>query len=127
MLVIYKKSQLNVLILAFSYCRDCRVVRDPQTLKSKGYGFVSFVKKAVSSLHITPYFYIDSKNNYNQGQAQFYNQGRRELTESVVYLYLKRYLTLNQLNFNFHIIANALLYKDVVVRVLEFPDEEILK
>jgi hypothetical protein len=24
------------------------VVRDPQTLKSKGYGFVSFVKKAVS-------------------------------------------------------------------------------
>lgn len=27
---------------------DCRVVRDPQTLKSKGYGFVSFVKKAVS-------------------------------------------------------------------------------
>lgn len=28
--------------------RDCRVVRDPQTLKSKGYGFVSFVKKTVS-------------------------------------------------------------------------------
>ncbi|KAF0769326.1 nucleolysin TIAR isoform X3 [Aphis craccivora] len=25
---------------------DCRVVRDPQTLKSKGYGFVSFLKKA---------------------------------------------------------------------------------
>ena len=25
--------------------RDCRVVRDPQTLKSKGYGFVSFTKK----------------------------------------------------------------------------------
>ena len=25
--------------------RDCRVVRDPQTLKSKGYGFVSFMKK----------------------------------------------------------------------------------
>ncbi|KAL9692888.1 hypothetical protein quinque_012173 [Culex quinquefasciatus] len=24
----------------------CRVVRDPQTLKSKGYGFVSFVKKS---------------------------------------------------------------------------------
>ena len=24
---------------------DCRVVRDPQTLKSKGYGFVSFTKK----------------------------------------------------------------------------------
>uniref|UniRef100_A0A1B0BMD9 RRM domain-containing protein n=1 Tax=Glossina palpalis gambiensis TaxID=67801 RepID=A0A1B0BMD9_9MUSC len=29
-------------------CKDCRVVRDPQTLKSKGYGFVSFVKKSVS-------------------------------------------------------------------------------
>ena len=28
----------------FSF-RDCRVVRDPQTLKSKGYGFVSFTKK----------------------------------------------------------------------------------
>ncbi|KAL6262726.1 hypothetical protein P5V15_005518 [Pogonomyrmex californicus] len=28
---------------------DCRVVRDPQTLKSKGYGFVSFVKKAVTN------------------------------------------------------------------------------
>lgn len=27
---------------------DCRVVRDPQTLKSKGYGFVSFLKKSVS-------------------------------------------------------------------------------
>lgn len=25
------------------------MVRDPQTLKSKGYGFVSFVKKSVSS------------------------------------------------------------------------------
>lgn len=32
------------------YCSDCRVVRDPQTLKSKGYGFVSFVKKSVSQL-----------------------------------------------------------------------------
>ena len=29
----------------FSRFRDCRVVRDPQTLKSKGYGFVSFTKK----------------------------------------------------------------------------------
>lgn len=29
-------------------CSDCRVVRDPQTLKSKGYGFVSFAKKTVS-------------------------------------------------------------------------------
>lgn len=33
----------------FSCYRDCRVVRDPQTLKSKGYGFVSFVKKSVST------------------------------------------------------------------------------
>ena len=29
----------------FLVYRDCRVVRDPQTLKSKGYGFVSFMKK----------------------------------------------------------------------------------
>jgi len=29
----------------FGEISDCRVVRDPQTLKSKGYGFVSFVKK----------------------------------------------------------------------------------
>uniref|UniRef100_A0A023F4M2 Putative apoptosis-promoting rna-binding protein tia-1/tiar rrm superfamily n=1 Tax=Triatoma infestans TaxID=30076 RepID=A0A023F4M2_TRIIF len=31
---------------AFGEISDCRVVRDPQTMKSKGYGFVSFVKKA---------------------------------------------------------------------------------
>lgn len=31
---------------AFGEISDCRVVRDPQTLKSKGYGFVSFIKKA---------------------------------------------------------------------------------
>ncbi|XP_046455216.1 nucleolysin TIA-1-like isoform X1 [Daphnia pulex] len=31
---------------AFGEISDCRVVRDPQTLKSKGYGFVSFVKKS---------------------------------------------------------------------------------
>ncbi|XP_025196921.1 nucleolysin TIAR-like isoform X2 [Melanaphis sacchari] len=30
----------------FGEISDCRVVRDPQTLKSKGYGFVSFLKKA---------------------------------------------------------------------------------
>jgi len=30
----------------FGEISDCRVVQDPQTLKSKGYGFVSFVKKA---------------------------------------------------------------------------------
>ena len=33
----------NAVVVFFS--RDCRVVRDPQTLKSKGYGFVSFTKK----------------------------------------------------------------------------------
>ena len=31
--------------LVLFFFRDCRVVRDPQTLKSKGYGFVSFTKK----------------------------------------------------------------------------------
>ncbi|XP_065211433.1 nucleolysin TIAR isoform X2 [Planococcus citri] len=30
----------------FGEISDCRVVRDPQTLKSKGYGFVSFSKKS---------------------------------------------------------------------------------
>ncbi|EDW49114.1 GM16372, partial [Drosophila sechellia] len=35
------------------FCRDCRVVRDPQTLKSKGYGFVSFVKKSEAETAIT--------------------------------------------------------------------------
>ena len=34
-------------------CRDCRVVRDPQTLKSKGYGFVSFTKKVEAENAIT--------------------------------------------------------------------------
>ena len=28
--------------------RDCKIIRDPQSLKSKGYGFVSFVNKVVS-------------------------------------------------------------------------------
>ena len=37
-----KKTNLTFF---FFCCRDCRVVRDPQTLKSKGYGFVSFTKK----------------------------------------------------------------------------------
>ena len=36
------KSESFNLVLS---SRDCRVVRDPQTLKSKGYGFVSFTKK----------------------------------------------------------------------------------
>ncbi|XP_023338209.1 nucleolysin TIA-1 isoform X5 [Eurytemora carolleeae] len=36
---------LKEAFLPFGDISDCRVVRDPQTLKSKGYGFVSFVKK----------------------------------------------------------------------------------
>ena len=38
--------QLKEAFIPFGEISDCRVVRDPQTLKSKGYGFVSFVKKA---------------------------------------------------------------------------------
>uniref|UniRef100_A0A2L2Y0Q8 Putative rox8 n=3 Tax=Parasteatoda tepidariorum TaxID=114398 RepID=A0A2L2Y0Q8_PARTP len=39
-------AQLREAFAVFGEISDCRVVRDPQTLKSKGYGFVSFVKKA---------------------------------------------------------------------------------
>ncbi|XP_015929482.1 nucleolysin TIAR-like isoform X2 [Parasteatoda tepidariorum] len=39
-------QQLREAFSPFGEISDCRVVRDPQTLKSKGYGFVSFVKKA---------------------------------------------------------------------------------
>ncbi|XP_064466062.1 nucleolysin TIAR-like isoform X3 [Ornithodoros turicata] len=39
-------TQLRDAFAPFGEISDCRVVRDPQTLKSKGYGFVSFVKKA---------------------------------------------------------------------------------
>ncbi|XP_077499887.1 TIA1 cytotoxic granule associated RNA binding protein Rox8 isoform X1 [Amblyomma americanum] len=39
-------TQLRDAFAPFGDISDCRVVRDPQTLKSKGYGFVSFVKKA---------------------------------------------------------------------------------
>lgn len=38
-------QQLREAFAPFGDISDCRVVRDPQTLKSKGYGFVSFVKK----------------------------------------------------------------------------------
>ncbi|XP_055951232.1 nucleolysin TIAR-like isoform X3 [Argiope bruennichi] len=38
-------TQLREAFAPFGEISDCRVVRDPQTLKSKGYGFVSFVKK----------------------------------------------------------------------------------
>lgn len=37
----------------FGEISNCRIVRDPQTLKSKGYAFVSFVKKAEAELAIT--------------------------------------------------------------------------
>lgn len=42
-------SACSNVLFSFPF-RDCRVVRDPQTLKSKGYGFVSFVKKPVRVL-----------------------------------------------------------------------------
>ncbi|XP_047479219.1 nucleolysin TIAR-like [Penaeus chinensis] len=41
----------------FGEISDCRVVRDPHTLKSKGYGFVSFVKKAVCFVSILQFRY----------------------------------------------------------------------
>ncbi|XP_060064558.1 nucleolysin TIAR-like isoform X1 [Ylistrum balloti] len=37
--------QLKEAFGAFGEISDCKIIRDPQTLKSKGYGFVSFVKK----------------------------------------------------------------------------------
>lgn len=40
---------LSFMLSLFLSYSDCRVVRDPQTLKSKGYGFVSFIKKSVSA------------------------------------------------------------------------------
>uniref|UniRef100_T1I878 RRM domain-containing protein n=1 Tax=Rhodnius prolixus TaxID=13249 RepID=T1I878_RHOPR len=43
------KNAVKIFIAPKTTLRDCRVVRDPQTMKSKGYGFVSFVKKAVSN------------------------------------------------------------------------------
>lgn len=36
----------------FGEISDCRVVRDPQSLKSKGYGFVSYVKRSDAELAI---------------------------------------------------------------------------
>ncbi|KAH7640880.1 uncharacterized protein LOC124496035 isoform X1 [Dermatophagoides farinae] len=38
-------QQLREAFVVFGEISDCRVVRDSHTLKSKGYGFVSFVKK----------------------------------------------------------------------------------
>jgi len=37
--------QLREAFAPFGHISDCKIIRDPQTLKSKGYGFVSFVKK----------------------------------------------------------------------------------
>ncbi|CAD7085032.1 unnamed protein product [Hermetia illucens] len=46
-------QQLKDAFAPFGEISDCRVVRDPQTLKSKGYGFVSFVKKTEAESAIT--------------------------------------------------------------------------
>lgn len=54
----------------FLIFRDCRVVRDPQTLKSKGYGFVSFVKKSVSFsaiIFISIFMKLNEKINFTGG------------------------------------------------------------
>lgn len=37
--------QLRDAFAPFGQISDCKIIRDPQTLKSRGYGFVSFVKK----------------------------------------------------------------------------------
>ncbi|WAR21515.1 TIA1-like protein, partial [Mya arenaria] len=44
------------LTMMLIFFRDCKIIRDPQSLKSKGYGFVSFVNKqdaetAISSMN----------------------------------------------------------------------------
>ncbi|KAI9580800.1 hypothetical protein GQX74_013065 [Glossina fuscipes] len=46
-------QQLREAFAPFGEVSDCRVVRDPQTLKSKGYGFVSFIKKSEAESAIT--------------------------------------------------------------------------
>lgn len=45
-------QQLRDAFTPFGEISDCRVVRDPHTLKSKGYGFVSFVKKQDAEIAI---------------------------------------------------------------------------
>lgn len=40
-----ESHQLREAFQPFGTISDCKIIRDPQTLKSKGYGFVSFVKK----------------------------------------------------------------------------------
>ncbi|XP_030078682.1 polyadenylate-binding protein RBP45C isoform X3 [Drosophila hydei] len=46
-------QQLREAFTPFGEISDCRVVRDPQTLKSKGYGFVSFIQKSEAESAIT--------------------------------------------------------------------------
>lgn len=38
-------QQLRDAFISFGHISDCKIIRDPQTSKSKGYGFVSFVRK----------------------------------------------------------------------------------
>lgn len=45
--------QLRDAFAPFGQISDCKIIRDPQTLKSKGYGFVSFVKKEDAENAIT--------------------------------------------------------------------------
>ncbi|VDI28545.1 nucleolysin TIA-1/TIAR [Mytilus galloprovincialis] len=40
-----EQQQLKEAFQPFGEISDCKIIKDPQTLKSKGYGFVSFVKK----------------------------------------------------------------------------------
>ena len=40
-----EQQQLREAFQPFGEISDCKIIKDPQTLKSKGYGFVSFVKK----------------------------------------------------------------------------------
>lgn len=45
--------QLRDAFAPFGQISDCKIIRDPQTLKSKGYGFVSFIKKEDAENAIT--------------------------------------------------------------------------
>lgn len=55
-----KEKEIFFMTHSIQSRRDCRVVRDPQTLKSKGYGFVSFVKKSVSiKCNKFEFFFVD--------------------------------------------------------------------
>ncbi len=47
-----ESAQLRDAFAPFGEISDCRVVRDPHTQKSKGYGFVSFLKKTDAEIAI---------------------------------------------------------------------------